>query len=233
MMSGLCKSPLLVVIPAYNEEASIRNTVEGLKKTCPEYDYIVINDGSTDATLDICRENGYSTLNLPMNLGLYGAFQAGVRYAYQEGYSWVLQFDGDGQHPAESVPEMMERASVGDCDIVIGSRYVDNKIGWTPRQIGGRLISLCILIVTGRTIHDPTSGMRLFGRKIIKKIASQMNVNPEPDTLAALMKDGFRVAEVPVVMKERQAGKSYIGGLTSITYMLRTCLSILLIHWFR
>lgn len=222
-----------MVIPAYNEEASIRNTVEELKKICPEYDYIVVNDGSTDATLDICRENGYSTLNLPMNLGLYGAFQAGVRYAYQEGYSWVLQFDGDGQHPAESIPGMMERASVGDCDIVIGSRYVDDKIGWTPRQIGGRLISLCIFIVTGRKIHDPTSGMRLFGRKIIKKIASQMNVNPEPDTLAALMKDGFRVAEVPVVMKERQAGKSYIGGLTSITYMLRTCLSILLIHWFR
>ena len=222
-----------MVIPAYNEEASMRNTVEGLKKTCREYDYIVVNDGSTDSTLEVCLENGYPTLNLPMNLGLYGAFQAGVRYAYQEGYSWVLQFDGDGQHPAESVPEMMERASVGDCDIVIGSRYVDDKIGWTPRQIGGRLISLCIFIVTGRKIHDPTSGMRLFGRKIIKKIASQMNVNPEPDTLAALMKDGFRVAEVPVVMKERQAGKSYIGGLTSITYMLRTCLSILLIHWFR
>lgn len=222
-----------MVIPAYNEEASIRNTVEGLKEICPEYDYIVINDGSTDSTLEVCLENGYPTLNLPMNLGLYGAFQAGVRYAYQEGYSWVLQFDGDGQHPAESIPEMMERASVGDCDIVIGSRYVDDKIGWAPRQIGGRLISLCIFIVTGRKIHDPTSGMRLFGRKIIKKIASQMNVNPEPDTLAALMKDGFRVAEVPVVMKERQAGKSYIGGLTSITYMLRTCMSILLIHWFR
>ena len=227
------RSRLLVVIPAYNEEMNIRNVMDDLRKCCPEYDYLIINDGSTDGTLEICRKNGYNVLDLPVNLGISGGFQAGMRYALSNGYRYVVQFDGDGQHLARYIRPMYECALQGNYDIVIASRYIRGKKGLSPREIGSRLISLCILLVTGRRITDPTSGMRLYCRGIIEKIATQMNYDPEPDTLAALMRRGATVCEIPARMHDRAHGASYLTFTNSVKYMVYTCTSILVVHWLR
>lgn len=113
------RSQLLVVIPAYNEELNIRKVMDDLRKYCPEYDYLIINDGSTDGTLEVCRKNGYNVLDLPVNLGISGGFQAGMRYALRNGYRYVVQFDGDGQHLAEYIRPMCQRARQEGYDIVI------------------------------------------------------------------------------------------------------------------
>lgn len=227
------RSSLLVVIPAYNEEKNIHMVIEDLQRNCPEYDYLIINDGSTDRTLNVCRKAGYNILDLPVNLGLAGAFQAGMRYALQNGYKYAVQFDGDGQHLAEFIPSMEKCAEDKKCNIVIASRYIEGKKGKSLREIGSRLISLSIWIATGKRIKDPTSGMRLYDRSVIKKLAMQMNYDPEPDTLAALLKGGAKVCEIPAVMNERLYGASYLTFTNSIKYMCYICTSILVVHWLR
>ncbi len=227
------RSPLLVVIPAYNEEKNIQYVVEDLKKNCPQYDYLIVNDGSSDGTMRLCREQGYHVLDLPVNLGLAGGVQAGMRYAVRNGYEYAVQFDADGQHLGEYISVMHACAQKDGCDIVIASRYVEGKKGIGLREIGSRLISLCIFLTTGKRIKDPTSGMRLYDRKIMERIARQMNYDPEPDTLAALIRDGASIREVPAVMNERISGSSYLNLANSIKYMCYMCTSILIIHWFR
>ena len=159
-------SDLLVIIPAYNEAANIERVVSHLTESFPQYDYIVINDGSRDKTAEICRRNQFHLLDLPVNLGLSGVFQAGIRYACEKGYSSVIQFDGDGQHRPEFIGRMKKKLDEG-YDIVIGSRFVNAKKSASLRMLGSRMLSLAIRITTGAVIHDPTSGMRMFNRKMI------------------------------------------------------------------
>ena len=149
---------ILVIIPAYNEEDSIRKTVEGLRKACPDVDYIIVNDGSGDATERVCREQGFPLLNLPVNLGLAGAFQAGMRYAYDRGYECALQFDGDGQHDPLYIRNLKGLLDKG-FDIVILSRYLTEKKPLSLRMLGSRLLSAAIRLTTGVRITDPTSGI--------------------------------------------------------------------------
>lgn len=227
------KSSLLVIIPAYNEEKNIVHVMEDLQRNCPQYDYLIINDGSTDHTLQICQEKGYNVLDLPVNLGLAGGFQAGMRYAVRNGYSYAVQFDADGQHLAEYIGQMHERAERNQDDIVIASRFVEGKKGFSMREIGSRMISLCIFITTGKRIKDPTSGMRLYSRRIMKIVASHMNYNPEPDTLAALIRKGAQVSEIPAEMNDRISGVSYLNFTNSVKYMFYMCISILVVHWLR
>ena len=134
-------SDLLIVIPAYNEEKNIERVVDRLIRDFPQYDYLVINDGSKDRTGEICRERGYEFLDLPVNLGLAGGFQAGLKYAAKKGYRYAVQLDGDGQHRPEYLEAMIEKMEEG-YDIVIGSRFVTEKKGWSARMIGSRV---CLL----------------------------------------------------------------------------------------
>lgn len=166
----------LLIVPAYNEEATIAEVIEGIRKE--GFDYVVVNDGSTDSTLSICRENGFDVIDLPVNLGLAGAFQTGMLYACRHGYDCAVQFDADKQHRPEYVPALIE--AIADNDIVIGSRFVDCKKPRTLRMTGSRLISFAIKLTTGRTIKDPTSGMRCFNRRTMELLASGINVGPEP-----------------------------------------------------
>lgn len=223
---------LLVIIPAFNEEKSIRRVVESLKKAGGGYDFVVVNDGSLDHTADICQEQGYPLLDLPVNLGLAGAFQAGMQYAWQEGYDCALQFDGDGQHRPEYIPQMLEEIEKG-AGIVIGSRFLEARKGFSPRMLGSRVISLAIRLTTGKRISDPTSGMRMFRRELMERFARGINYGPEPDTISYLIKKGISVKEVPVRMDERQEGTSYLGMVKSLDYMVRMTVSILLIQNFR
>lgn len=222
----------LVIIPAYNEEENIVRVVENLKNNYPMYDYIVINDGSSDSTVKICRKNGYELVDLPVNLGLAGAFQTGLKYAYRNGYDYAIQFDADGQHRPEFIGPMLDKIQEG-YDIVIGSRFVTEKKPHSLRMLGSNLISMAMKLTTGRRVKDPTSGMRMFNKKMIAEFALNMNYGPEPDTVSYLLKQGATIAEVQVEMDERIAGESYLNLTKSMMYMLRMLLSILLIQNFR
>lgn len=224
---------LLIIIPAYNEAGSIENVVEELRSVAPQMDYLVINDGSRDETARICRGKGYNLLDLPVNLGLAGAFQAGMRYAYEAGYDAVIQIDGDGQHDPRYIEPMLREMESGACDLVIGSRFVTKKRPRSLRMLGNALIEALIRLTTGQKIGDPTSGMRLFGPKVIRNFAMEMNYGPEPDTVCYLMRNGIRVKEVQVDMRERTSGVSYLNFTRSMIYMLHMCMSILFIQWFR
>ena len=223
----------LILIPAYNEAKNIVQTVVTLQKECPDIDYVIVNDGSKDETALICRENNLKLLDLPINLGLAGAFQLGMQYAFKHGYDAVLQFDGDGQHKPEYIAELCNTLSDNDCDIVIGSRFLDGKKSFSGRMVGSSFLSFLILIVSRVKITDPTSGMRLYNKKLINEFAWNPNYDPEPDTLAYLMRTGVKVKEVAVTMKEREHGESYLNFTAALKYMLRTSISILFIQWFR
>lgn len=223
---------VLLVIPAFNEEKNIEKVVGPLAKSFPQLDYVVVNDGSRDSTAVICREKGYNLLDLPVNLGLAGCFQAGMKYAYRKKYAYAIQFDGDGQHRPEFIEAMTKKMDEG-YDIVIGSRFLTGKKDWSVRMIGSRLIAGAIRLTTGARLTDPTSGMRLFSRRMIEEFALNLNYGPEPDTVSFLIKQGAKVAEVPVTIDQRLEGESYLGPLTAVHYMARMLMSILLIQNFR
>lgn len=222
----------LVIIPAYNEEENIVRVIENLKNNYPMYDYVVINDGSSDDTARLCRKHGYELIDLPVNLGLAGAFQTGLKYAYRKGYDYAIQFDADGQHRPEYIGPMLEKIQEG-YDIVIGSRFVTEKKPKSLRMLGSNLISLATRMTTGRKVKDPTSGMRMFNKKMIAEFALNLNYGPEPDTISYLLKQGATIAEVQVEMDERIAGESYLNLTRSMMYMLRMLMSILFIQNFR
>lgn len=222
----------LVIIPAYNEEESLRATVDKLLAAVPYVDFIIVNDGSSDGTVRVCRENQYPFLDLSTNLGLAGAFQAGMKYAYRHDYDCAIQFDADGQHLPQYIPDL-ERA-IESNDIAIGSRFVAREKGASLRMFGSSIIQAAIKLTTGETIHDPTSGMRAFNARMIEIMATSLNMGPEPDTVSYLMRAaGARVVEVPVTMAEREAGESYFNVWSSAMYMLRMTMSILFIQFFR
>lgn len=207
-------------------------TVTKLQATLPNTDFLIVNDGSSDNTAQICREHVYPFLDLPTNLGLAGAFQTGMKYAYKHGYECAIQFDADGQHLPEYVPALEE--AIKDNDIAIASRFVDGNKDKSLRMFGSNIIELAIKLTTGATIHDPTSGMRAFNARMIKLMALGLNMGPEPDTVSYLIRSaGARVKEVPVQMAEREAGESYFNLTSAAKYMIRMTLSILLIQFFR
>ncbi|MDO5118696.1 MAG: glycosyltransferase family 2 protein [Coriobacteriales bacterium] len=224
---------VLAVIPAYNEEDCIQNTVAGLVATCPDVDYVVINDGSKDRTESICQEQGINHVELPINTGLTSGFKTGMKYAQRHGYDAVVQFDADGQHLPQYIPVMAQAMQEQNADIVIASRTENGESPVGARGIGSRLISWLIKATTGTTIGDPTSGMRMYNRRLIEDFATGFDLSPEPDTVAMLARKGAKVIEVPAHMEERQGGQSYLDLPNIVRYMLRTCFSILMFQWFR
>lgn len=223
---------VLLIIPAYNEEESLKKTVDSIKEVLPWLDYIVINDGSKDGTVRVCRDNHYAFLDLPTNLGLAGAFQAGMKYAYRHEYDCAIQFDADGQHLPEYIVPLVD--AIKENDIAIGSRFLDQKKPKSMRMIGSNLISAAIKLTVGVKLTDPTSGMRAFNARMIEQLARGLNFGPEPDTVSYLIKRAdAKVVEVPVRMADRTAGESYLNPWTSSMYMLRMTVSILFMQLIR
>lgn len=223
---------VLVIIPAYNEEECIESVITEMTEKYPNYDYVIINDGSKDHTSKICHKNGYNVVDLPVNLGLAGAFQTGLKFAHFHNYDYAIQIDADGQHDPQYIGAMIDKAEEG-YDIVIGSRFETEKKPWSPRMLGSRMIGTAVKLTTGKSLSDPTSGMRIYNKKMIKEFANNINYGPEPDTVAFLLKQGINIGSIQVTMKERMAGESYLNFGKSFMYMLRMMLSILLINNFR
>lgn len=224
---------VLIIIPAYNESANIVRVVQNLIQNYSQYEYVIINDGSKDETAAICREHSFHLIDLPVNLGLAGAFQTGMKYAWQKGYDAAIQFDGDGQHRPEYIEKMVAEMKETNADIIIGSRFVSEKKSFSPRMLGSRFIAFMTFITTRKKISDPTSGMRLYSRRVLNEFANSLNYGPEPDTIAYLLNRGCSVKEVQVTMDERIAGTSYLSIMGSVQYMIKMSLSILFVQWFR
>ncbi len=219
----------LIVVPAYNEALNIEKTIRDIKEHT-KFDYIIINDCSKDNTLDICKENGFNYLSLPVNYGLSSGIQLGMKYANSKDYDIVVQFDGDGQHKAKYLEKLVNEIENGSADIVIGSRFLKKKKPLTLRMLGSRLITIAIKLNTGKTIKDPTSGMRAYGKSIIMEFIKEQSLTPEPDTVSYMIKKGYKVKEIQVDMREREFGESYLKPIKSIKYMINILFSIFFIR---
>ena len=220
---------VLIIIPAYNEAENIEKTVKDVI-TNTDYDYIIVNDCSKDNTKEICQKNNFNVLSLPINYGLTSGIQIGMKYAYQNNYDIAIQFDGDGQHQAKYLKKLVKEIEDNKTDIAIGSRFKTEKKPYSIRMLGSRLIQLAIKVITWKTIKDPTSGMRAYNKAIISEFVKNASLTPEPDTLVYMMKRGYKVEEVQVVMKEREFGESYLNPIKSIQYMINMFLSIIFVR---
>lgn len=225
------KKKVLLIIPAYNEALNIEKTVEDVKKNAKGVDYVVINDGSLDNTLEVLKKNDYNYIDLIQNLGLFGAVQVGLKYALEKGYDVAIQFDGDGQHQAKYVQKLVDE--IDENNIVIGSRFVTKKKPFTLRMLGSRFISFAIKLVTWKKITDPTSGMRAYDKETIADYANDINNPPEPDTLVYMKLKGKKIKEVQVEMNEREFGNSSFNVMHTIKYMTRMFVSIFFVQPFR
>lgn len=222
---------VLVIIPAYNEEKNILQVVKNFKENCPEYDYVVINDCSTDMTRDILCDNNLNFLDLPVNLGIGGAVQTGYLYALRYGYDIAIQMDGDGQHNPEYICKIIEPIIKGDADSVIGSRFINNE-GFQSsfvRRLGINFLSGLIKITCGVKVLDVTSGFRAVNQKCIEIFANEYAQDyPEPEAIISSSLKGIKIKEIPVVMNERTGGSSSISGFKSLYYMIKVSMAIII-----
>lgn len=223
---------VLIIVPAYNEQDCIVETVKRIKET--GYDYVVVNDGSKDNTLKLCRENDINVLDLPQNLGIGGAVQAGHKYAQHYGYDIDVQVDGDGQHDPSYIPQLVKMIEDG-ADLAIGSRFVEETDGFQStwlRRVGITWLSGLLKLLTGKLVTDPTSGFRASGRRAIELFCENYPMDyPEPESIALALENGLSLSETPVNMLERQGGSSSIGGFSSVYYMVKVTLAIILVVW--
>lgn len=221
----------LIIIPAYNESANIEKTVRDIEENAKGFDYVIINDCSTDNTREICEAKGFNIVNLPINLGIGGAVQTGYQYAVQYGYELAVQVDGDGQHDPQFLKQMADYMENHDVDMVIGSRFIE-KEGFQSsfmRRVGITYFTGLIKLCTGKKITDPTSGLRMAGRRVIRMFADSYPKDyPEPESVVSVLRKGYRVDEIPVVMRARQGGESSITMKKSVYYMIKVTLAILM-----
>lgn len=239
MHSGIKQMRILIIIPAYNEEKNIQAVHNTICK-CNEgndghrYDYVFINDGSTDRTLHELISCNAEYVSLAANLGIGGAVQTGYKYALENGYDIAVQMDGDGQHDIHCINTILEPVEKGECDMAIGSRFVGkNAVTFRSsymRRIGIKIISGVIWIKTGKRILDTTSGFRAVNKKLIEEFARDYPTEyPEPISSVFALKNGYRVAEFPVTMHERKSGVSSIRAWKDVYYMVNVILSIILV----
>lgn len=221
----------IVIVPAYNEEGNIRNTLRDLEENGAGTDVLVMNDCSTDGTEAVLKETGVNHLIFPVNLGIGGGVQAGYKYARDHGYDIAIQFDGDGQHEARYLKDLMEPLIKDEADIVIGSRFVKHE-GFQSsgaRRLGIGILSRLIRLLCGVKVLDVTSGMRAVNRRFIEEYAENYAQDyPEPEALLYAGMRKARIREVPVQMRERADGKSSIGAGGSIYYMIKVSLALLI-----
>jgi len=220
---------ILFIVPAYNEEANLSAVIAGLRDHYPAADVLVVNDGSTDDTGEVARRTGAMLLDLPFNLGIGGAVQSGLLFAQRNGHDIAVQFDGDGQHTPDEIAALLTRLEKGDCDVVIGSRFVERSAyrAPAPRRAGIALLSLVHRIVLRRRISDPTSGFRAYNRPAIEFLADEYPHDyPEPESIVTLTRNGYRVVEVKVEMKPRQGGRSSITFWRAVYYMFKVLVAI-------
>jgi glycosyltransferase involved in cell wall biosynthesis len=222
----------VVIIPAYNEENSIRQVIASIKHIVPEADIVVINDGSLDRTGEIARGTGHATvIDLPVNLGIGGAMQTGYLYAHRNGYGLAVQMDADGQHDPAELHKIIQPILEGAADCCIGSRFLEKTEyrSGISRRLGIWFFSWMIHWMIGKTFTDPTSGFRAVNREVIAEFAEYYPEDyTEVEAIVLLDRQSFRVSEVSVLMHARQAGQSSITPIKSLYYMIKVSLAVLI-----
>lgn len=223
-------SKILIIIPCYNEKESILKVIDSIKKLTISVDYIVINDCSTDNTLDILKKSNVNYLDLPVNLGIGGAVQSGYKYAKENDYDIAIQIDGDGQHDPQYITDLINPILSNEADVCIGSRFI-KKEGFQSsalRRLGINILSTCISVFYKEKVYDVTSGYRAVNKNLIDIYANDYAQDyPEPEALATAILFHQRIKEVPVIMNERIGGQSSIHSFKSIYYMLKVSLAII------
>lgn len=221
---------ILLIIPAYNEEENILSVCNQIRKLKPKVDYIVINDGSTDKTLEICEKNKIPCISLLNNLGIGGAVQTGYIYAKKHNYDIAVQFDGDGQHDLKYLNKLIEPIKEGQADLCVGSRFLEKESDFQStfmRRVGIKIIKNLIRIFTRKKVTDPTSGFRAANNKVISEFANYYPIDfPEPESLVILIKKEYKIKEVSVNMYERSGGTSSITFFKSFHYMIKVSLAV-------
>ncbi|HIE27415.1 TPA: glycosyltransferase family 2 protein [Candidatus Poribacteria bacterium] len=225
---------IIAIIPAYNEQEAIGEVVYGVKKHIPEADVLVINDGSADLTETHAKECGALVISLPYNLGIGGAVQTGYKFAKDFGYDIAIRFDGDGQHNPADADKLIEPIESGRADVVIGSRYIKTDKGTAKpykasfcRLLGAKFFGFITSCIVRQKIADTTSGFQAVNRSVIEFYEDEYPSDyPEVETIPLLYRAGFRILEVPVSMRQRQAGKTSITPIRSVYYVLKVLLSL-------
>lgn len=221
----------LVIIPAFNEADSIAGVVASIQQHIPHADVVVINDGSTDSTGALAQAAGAVVLHLPHNVGIGASVQTGYLYADREGYDVVVRSDGDGQHTPEDITRLLCALGEHNADVVIGSRYIEQRgyNGSAARRAGSLILARLISTIVGHRITDPTSGFTASNRRAIHLCArAYPHDYPEPEAIVTLHRAGLRIVEIPVTMHPRQGGRSSITSLRSAYYMAKVTLAILI-----
>lgn len=222
----------LVIIPALNEAEAIGSVVRQCRERAAEFDVLVIDDGSTDATAEIAASCGATVLRHPFNLKYGAALQTGYRYAVRNGYDVAVQLDADGQHDPADVPRLAEPILADRADVVLGSRFFDGSNYQMPplRRIGSQWFGFLVRAIAGLSVSDPTTGLQALGRKVLELYASDLFPidYPDADMLVLLRRNGFRIAEIPVEMRQRSDARSMHAGLGVLYYVYKMSLSILM-----
>ena len=220
----------LIIIPAFNEAESLPNLINDIMNLNDDYDYVIINDGSGDRTKELCSENEFSVIHLPINSGIGVAVQTGYKYALENDYDIAIQIDGDGQHDVNYLTDVVSVIENGEADVAIGSRFITKK-GFQSsgaRRMGIQLLSMIIWLCTGVKVKDVTSGFRAANKEYIRIFAEDYSKDyPEPEAIVTTKMYGGVIKEVPVVMKERENGISSITLWKSVYYMIKVTLAIL------
>jgi len=219
----------LVIIPAFNEEGSVGKVVEEVKTHLPQIDALVVNDGSTDLTSETAKAKGAIVLDLPFNLGIGGAMQAGYKYAFEKGYEIAIQVDGDGQHDPKEIPKLLHVLEGEKADVAIGSRFIGDSEykASVMRRLGSFILSKAISMIVGQKLTDPTSGFRAANRRAIELFSANYPQDyPEPEAMVLLHQCGLKMKEVSVRINQRSSGESSITRIRSIYYMVKVLLAI-------
>jgi len=220
---------LLIIVPAFNEEAAVGHVVREIHEVVPGVPVLVIDDCSSDATAAVARVAGAKVISLPHHLGLGGAVQAGYKLAYELGYEYVIRTDGDGQHDPRDIPRIFEALRKSGCQMVIGSRFLENGPDATNplRGLGIRFFRLVLRPILGKPVHDPTSGFVGVNRAALQVFSKSFPLEyPEIEALVVLQRKAFQFVEVPCRMRRRLAGKSTISALKSLYYIVHVLLGV-------
>jgi glycosyltransferase involved in cell wall biosynthesis len=224
---------VLIIIPAYNEEDNIEKLVDDLTENYPQYDYLIVNDCSTDSTEQIIKARGYNYISLPVNLGIGGAVQSGYLYAAENGYDIAIQIDGDGQHDPAYIEKLIEPIVNGEADMTIGSRFIEKEGFQTSfmRRLGIGIIRFVIRLTCGAKVSDTTSGFRATSKELTSFFAKNYAQDyPEPEAIVAATVNGYRVKDVAVKMREREGGVSSINAIRSLYYMIKVSLALIFVR---